>query len=87
MRGASGASVLLLSAAFLILISCTNGAKDEATRKPCSCKCVTKDENGKFTNTYGKGADREAAGIDLKKNLAGGKCELTPVCEGSCAVQ
>ncbi len=74
---------LILSCA--LFVSCSAPVKEKS--EPCSCKCVTKDENGKFTNTHGKGADREAAGIDLKKNLAGGKCELTPVCEGSCAVQ
>jgi|GEM_PF-4971913 len=52
--------------------------------KICACKCVTKDEDDKYVNTHGKGVDREAAGNDLKKNLGKKKCELTPVCEGSC---
>jgi hypothetical protein len=55
-----------------------------AEKKICACKCVTKDEDDKYVNTHGKGEDREAAGIDLKKNLGKKKCELTPVCEGSC---
>lgn len=54
--------------------------------KECACKCVTLGDDGKYENTHGKGKDREAAGIDLKKNLGKKKCELTPVCEGSCNV-
>ncbi len=79
-------AALLLLLCSLSATACTSGSK-EAKGGVCSCKCVTKDEQGKFTNTHGKGSDREAAGIDLKKNLAGGKCELTPVCEGACAVR
>lgn len=59
-------------------------AHAEKKEAVCSCKCVTKDEDDKYVNTHGKGKDREAAGIDLKKNLGKKKCELTPVCEGSC---
>ena len=67
----------------LFSFSLTSQASDEKT-KVCSCKCVTKDDDGKYVNTHGKGVDREAAGIDIKKNLGKKKCELTPVCEGSC---
>jgi hypothetical protein len=73
----------LLLALLLVPASPALAAKQE---KLCSCKCVTKseDDENKYVNTHGKGKDREAAGIDLKKNLGKKKCELTPVCEGAC---
>lgn len=55
-----------------------------AERKACTCKCVTKDEEGKYTTQQATGKDREESGEKLKKKLKDQKCELSPVCEGKC---
>lgn len=71
---------IILSA--LVTFSASGALAKET--KNCACKCVTKTDDDKYENTHGQGKDREAAGIDLKKKLGKKKCELTPVCEGSC---
>ena len=63
----------------ILLISASRGFS-----KSCDCKCLSKDSDGKPITVEGSGVDREAAGINLKKNLHGGKCELSPFCEGKC---
>lgn len=69
----------------LALLFCFSSPSARAAdEKSCKCKCVTKGDDDKYENTRGEGKDREAAGIELKKNLGKKKCELTPVCEGSC---
>lgn len=54
-----------------------------AAPKLCTCKCVVQ-EDGKLSTTEASGADREKAGENLKKKLGKNKCELSPVCTGSC---
>ncbi len=55
-----------------------------AAEKSCACKCVTKEEDGKFSTEEARGADREQAGEKLKQKLGKRKCELSPVCAGAC---
>ncbi len=57
---------------------------EETDTSVCSCKCVTQDSDGTLSTARASGADREAAGEALKKNLGKKKCELSPVCSGSC---
>ena len=49
----------------------------------CVCTCVVKVEEG-YSTRKGSGADREAAGEDLKKKLGKKKCEISPDCKGTC---
>ena len=68
-----------------LLLFATTPSFAEAAAKACSCKCVTKNEDGKLENVSAQGIGREAAGETLKKALKNRKCELSPVCEGACA--
>lgn len=61
------------------------GESAQATES-CTCKCVTKDSDGKYTTLEASGKDREAAGENLKKSLGKNKCELTPTCTGKCVL-
>jgi hypothetical protein len=70
--------------AIFILYACLNPIASAEEKKVCSCKCVTKEEDGSLGISKGSGKDREAAGEDLKKNLKKKKCELSPDCTGSC---
>lgn len=70
---------------FIIVAASLHLPSAFASEKNCSCKCVTKDDEGKYKTAHGSGEDREKAGEDLKKKLGSkSKCELSPVCEGSC---
>jgi hypothetical protein len=70
---------------FLILSCIFLSANAFAATKQCTCKCVVKGDDQKFTTKEGSGKDREEAGETLKKNLDKKKCELTPTCTGKCA--
>lgn len=50
----------------------------------CTCTCVTKDEEGKYTTTTASGKDRGEAGENLKRALKKNRCEISPDCNGSC---
>jgi uncharacterized protein YcfL len=72
----------LLSLLLLLAV----GASAQGARKTCDCKCVVKDEDGKFTTIEASGATRTEAGDKLKAKLKKQKCELSPVCEGACSL-
>jgi len=55
-----------------------------ASEEICSCKCVVTESDGTLSTMNASGKDREEAGENLKKKLREQKCELSPVCEGSC---
>ena len=59
-------------------------SSEESDEKVCACKCVVRETDDSLSTRRGSGEDREAAGEALKKNLRGLKCELSPVCKGSC---
>lgn len=67
---------------FLLAIPISASGVEQA----CVCKCVVKDSSGEISTMQGQGKDREAAGEDLKKNLAKQKCELSPTCSGKCSL-
>ena len=70
---------------FIVILFVASFSQAQAS-EACVCKCVSKDNEGQFSTVQGKGADREEAGIDLKKNLLGGKCEISPSCSGRCSL-
>jgi hypothetical protein len=76
-------SLLMALALFLPPSSfALDAGEDDAS--VCSCKCVTQESDGTLSTARASGADREAAGEALKKKLQKKKCELSPVCSGSC---
>jgi hypothetical protein len=67
----------------LFLFSSFYPAAFAVSKQDCSCKCVVKDEDGKYGTESASGKDRESAGNNLKKALGKRKCELSPECAGS----